>query len=68
LLDWTPTAAAKPGTYKFEVTATQDGKTTSLGTNLSANVNSVTLGTDGKLVLNLAGIGPIDMSKVKQFN
>ncbi len=68
LLDWAPTAAAKPGTYKFDVTATQDGKTTSLGTNLSANVNSVTLGTDGKLVLNLAGVGPIDMSKVKQFN
>jgi len=68
LLDWKATGAAKPGTYKFEVTATQDGKTTSLGTNLSANVNSVTLGTDGKIVLNLAGVGPIDMSKVKQIN
>lgn len=68
LLDWTATTAAAPGTYKFEVTATQDSKVTSLATNLSANVNSVTLGTDGKVVLNLAGIGPIDMSKVKQFN
>lgn len=69
LLDWSSGATALPAdTYSFQVTATQDGKVQQLATNLSANVNSVTLGTDGKLVLNLAGIGPVDMSQVKQFN
>jgi hypothetical protein len=28
----------------------------------------VTLGADGKIVLNVAGVGAIDMSDVKQFN
>lgn len=69
LLDWTagenPVAA---GTYTFEVLASQDGKQQQLATNLSANVNSVTIGADGKIVLNLAGLGAMDLSKVKQFN
>ncbi len=69
LIDWTAGAKALPAdTYKFEVLATQDGKAQQLATNLSANVNSVTIGTDGKLVLNLAGLGAMDLSKVKQFN
>jgi len=69
LLDWTSgDTALKPDTYKFEVLASQDGKTQQLATSLSANVNSVTVGTDGKLVLNLAGQGAVDISKVKQFN
>lgn len=69
LLDWTSgETALKPGTYKFDVLASQDGKTQQLATSLSANVNSVTLGADGKLVLNLAGYGAVDISKVKQFN
>jgi flagellar basal-body rod modification protein FlgD len=55
-------------TYRFEVTATQSGQAQQLATNLSANVNSVTLGANGNLVLNLAGIGSVDISKVKQFN
>lgn len=60
--------ALAPGNYKFEVLAAQDGKQQQLATSLSANVNSVTIGTDGKLVLNLAGLGAVDISKVKQFN
>ena len=69
LLDWsTGDTALKPGAYTFAVTATQDGKAQQLTTNLSANVNSVTIGADGKVVLNLAGLGATDMSKVKQFN
>ena len=69
LIDWTSGEKALPAdTYKFEVLATQDGKPQQLATNLSANVNSVTIGTDGKLVLNLAGLGAMDLSKVKQFN
>lgn len=69
LLNWTSGAKALPAdTYRFEVLATQAGTSQQLTTNLSANVNSVTLGSDGKLVLNLAGHGAVDMSKVKQFN
>ncbi len=69
LLDWTSgTKALPPGSYKFEVLASQEGKSQQLATSLSANVNSVTLGADGKLVLNLAGYGAVDISKVKQFN
>lgn len=69
LLDWS--AGDKPlesGSYSFKVMASQNGKQEQLSTNLSVNVNSVTIGTDGKLVLNLAGVGPVDLSKVKQFN
>jgi len=69
LLNWTSGATAlPPDTYTFAVTATQNGSNQQLTTNLSANVNSVTVGTDGKLVLNLAGVGPTDLSKVKQFD
>lgn len=69
LLDWSAgDTALNPGAYTFAVTATQDGKAQQLTTNLSANVNSVTIGADGKVVLNLAGLGATDMSKVKQFN
>jgi flagellar basal-body rod modification protein FlgD len=69
LLDWTSGEKALPaGTYSFEVLATQAGKSQQLATNLSANVNTVTIGTDGKLMLNLAGLGAMELSKVKQFN
>lgn len=70
LIDWNSGTEGLPAdTYKFEVTATQDGKVQQLATNLSANVNSVTVGSDGKLLLNLAGFkDPVDLSTVKQFN
>lgn len=57
-----------PGLYRFEVTTNLDGESTQLDTALSANVNSVTVGSNGGLVLNLAGIGAVDISTVKQFN
>lgn len=57
-----------PGEYRFEVTATQDGEATELDTALSANVNSVTMGEDGQLTLNLAGVGAVNISQVQQFN
>lgn len=70
LIDWQSSApeGQAPGQYRFEVTASIDGEPTQLDTALSANVNSVTLGADGKLTLNLAGIGSVPMSEVKQFN
>ncbi|WP_331346723.1 flagellar hook assembly protein FlgD [Cellvibrio sp. UBA7661] len=69
LLDWEAgDDAAAAGEYRFEVTADQDGKNEALKTSLSANVNSVTIGENGKLILNLAGIGAVEADKVKQFN
>lgn len=69
LLDWEAgDAAAAAGEYRFEITADQNGKTEALKTSLSANVNSVTIGENGALILNLAGIGAVEASKVKQFN
>ena len=69
LMDWNAgESAAAAGSYRFEVTANQNGKPEALATSLSANVNSVTIGEGGGLVLNLAGIGPVDVKNVKQFN
>lgn len=70
LLDWEAgeDAAATAGKYRFEITATQNGKSEALNTSLSANVNSVTIGENGALILNLAGIGAVDAKDVKQFN
>jgi flagellar basal-body rod modification protein FlgD len=70
LLDWEASEddIASAGKYRFEVTATQNGKNEALETSLSANVNSVTIGENGKLILNLAGVGAVDSDKVKQFN
>lgn len=69
LLEWEAgDAAAAAGEYRFEVTASQNGKSEAIATALSANVNSVTIGENGELILNLAGIGAVEASKVKQFN
>ena len=57
-----------PGKYRFEITASQDGKKEELETAVSANVNSVSVEPDGNIVLNLAGIGAVNLSEVKQFN
>lgn len=57
-----------PGDYEFVVNANMNGQTESLATSLSANVNSVTLADDGGIILNLAGVGPVNISDIKQFN
>ena len=55
-----------PGTYKFEAQATYGTETKALYTMLPANVDSVTLGQNGgELMLNLAGLGSIGLSKVQ---
>jgi flagellar basal-body rod modification protein FlgD len=57
---------AAPGTYTFGATATIDNKATSLVTYLPATVNSVTISqTGGELMLNLAGLGSVALSKVQ---
>jgi flagellar basal-body rod modification protein FlgD len=70
LIDWQSSheEGLPTGTYTFEATATIDGEPTQLDTALSANVNSVAVGNDGNLILNLAGVGPVSMGDIKQFN
>ena len=60
--------ALPPGEYTFEVTASLDGKAEQLETAVSANVNSVTVEPNGNIILNLAGMDPVNLSDVKQFN
>lgn len=70
LLEWESSheGGLPAGTYKIAVTSTVEGKSTQLETYLSANVNSVTVGPNGGLTLNLAGVGAVSLSDVKQFN
>ena len=70
MLDWSSSheGGLPQGTYKFVATSSVDGKATQLETYLSANVNSVTVGAGGGLTLNLAGVGAVSLSDVKQFN
>ena len=70
LLDWQSSQedGVPPGNYRFELNSVVDGQETALNTALSANVNSVTVGANGQLTLNLAGIGAVALSEVKQFN
>lgn len=56
------------GRFRFEVLSTQNGESEQLDTSLTANVNSVTVNGNNQLVLNLSGIGPVNLSEVRQFN
>ena len=70
LLDWQSenSDGLPSGNYRFEISASVDGEMTALQTALSANVNSVTVGTNGTLTLNLQGIGAVSLADIKQFN
>ncbi|WP_317931635.1 flagellar hook assembly protein FlgD [Halioxenophilus sp. WMMB6] len=69
LLDWQSSREdVSSGEYTFRVSANLNGEVTQLDTSLSANVNSVTVGADGELTLNLAGVGAYSFDEVVQFN
>ncbi|SDU17349.1 flagellar hook assembly protein FlgD [Halopseudomonas salegens] len=55
-----------PGRYKFEANAVLEGENKQLATLLPANVDSVSLGMgkDGGMVLNLSGLGSMELSEV----
>lgn len=55
------------GDYKFELTASIDGKTETLDTAMSGKVDSVTIGANSTVTLNLAGGTKASMSDVKQI-
>jgi flagellar basal-body rod modification protein FlgD len=56
-----------PGKYKFTATGLVNEKSQSLAVYGSARVNSVTLG-DGQTLLNLAGIGQVPLSEVREIS
>lgn len=55
-----------PGEYRFKVTATMDNKTEQVGMQMSSRVDSVTMGTGGKVTLNLTGGQRATMDEIKQ--
>jgi len=57
-----------PGEYQFQVVGNVGGQQQNLNVHMSARVDSVTLGENNDLVLNLAGGGTATMADVKQIN
>lgn len=57
-----------PGRYKVVAEASYPEGQQQLGTMVSANVDSVSLGQGGSVTLNLAGMGSIALSDVQQIN
>ena len=55
---------AAPGTYTFTAETTVEGKAKTLSTLLPARVNSVSFQNGSEMMLDLAGIGKIGISKV----
>jgi len=56
-----------PGGYKFVMSATIDGKNETLDTAMSGKVDSVTIGANSVVTLNLAGGTKAALSEVKQI-
>ncbi|MAA71040.1 MAG: flagellar hook capping protein [Bermanella sp.] len=55
------------GEYKFEITASIDGKSEGIDTAMSGKVDSVTLGANNQITLNLAGGTKAPMTDVQQI-
>jgi flagellar basal-body rod modification protein FlgD len=55
------------GIYRFEALARDGNKSNALTTYMGANVNSVTIGANQAVILNVEGIGPIALSDVKEI-
>ena len=56
-----------PGLYHFEALGLIEGATSGLVTTLGANVNSVTIGLNGDMTLNVDGVGPLGIDAVKEI-
>jgi flagellar basal-body rod modification protein FlgD len=55
------------GIYRFEALGLREGETVGLETALTANVNSVTIGANGEMTLNVDGVGPLGIGAVKEI-
>lgn len=58
---------AQPGTYLISAAAEFNGRNEAVEANVVNRVNGVTLGNNGGLLLDLAGVGPLDFTEVKQI-
>lgn len=58
---------AAAGMYKFVITANDSGKASPVTTYLGANVNSVTMGANQTVTLNVNGVGQVALSDVKDI-
>ena len=56
------------GKYTINADASYADGNQQVETLLGSNVDSVSLGTDGGITLNLAGVGPVPLSEVRQIN
>ncbi len=56
-----------PGAYRVKATGIIDGEATDLGVSIGANVNSVTIGQNDEMILNVEGVGPVSFSDVNAF-
>ena len=55
------------GTYRFEALAQDDGKSVAQTMYLGNNVNSVTIGANQAVILNVDGVGQVALSDVKEI-
>jgi flagellar basal-body rod modification protein FlgD len=55
------------GAYRFEALAVDEGKSTAQTMYLGANVNSVTIGANQNVILNVEGAGQVALSDVKEI-
>ena len=55
------------GNYRFEAYANFGGDDVQLNTALSHNVDSVSVGANGAVSLNVAGVGPVSIASVRQI-
>ncbi len=58
---------ATPGNYLITAEAAFESGTESLETLVATEINSVTLNNNGGLLLDLAGVGPIDLSEIRKI-
>jgi flagellar basal-body rod modification protein FlgD len=61
------TTKADPGQYRFEVLAKDKGETAKVQTYIGNNVNSVTIGANQAVMLNINGVGPVALTDVKNI-
>lgn len=55
------------GTYIIKATAIYDGESVAVPVRVAANVNSVSIGTDNAMILNVDGIGQVPVDAVRRF-
>jgi flagellar basal-body rod modification protein FlgD len=58
---------ADAGLYRFEVLAKDGKESTKVQTYIGANVNSVTIGANQAVMLNVNGVGPVPLTDVKNI-